>query len=400
MSLAQLNFCTKGTASGQAAEVPDIDGTVRVGLPPRMKVCTYSSFEALPMVYDGLFEQGGRESFCLTRPWFENLAANILGPDARLRLVGAETGGPDPRALALMVGRHRDQDPSAGGARTFTSLSNCYSMVFAPLVAAGADPAQVLGMLAQAIRDTRPRYDALRFQPLDRASPLFGALQDALRAAGLVVQPYFHCGIWYEPTAGMTSAEYLARRPADLRNMIRRKGGKLAGRGARLEVITNTGDLERGLADYESVYGRSWKDPEPGPRVIRDLARACAARGVLRLGILHLDGAPIAAQIWIVWEGKATLYKLAHDRRHDRLSPGTVLTMHMIERVIDVDRAAEVDFGVGDDPYKRRWASARRERWGLMAFEPRTVRGKIGILRHVVGRKVKRLTPAYVSPGP
>ena len=134
--------------------------------------------------------------------------------------------------------------------------------------------------------------------------------------------------------------------------------------------------------------------------LIEDLARACAAEGALRLGILHLDGAPIAAQIWIVWSGKATLYKLAHDRRHDRLSPGTVLTMHMIERVIDVDRAAEVDFGVGDDPYKRRWASARRERWGLMAFEPRTARGMIGILRHVVGRKVKRLTSAYVSPGP
>ena len=63
--------------------------------------------------------------------------------------------------------------------------------------------------------------------------------------------------------------------------------------------------------------------------------------------------------------------------------------MHMIERVIDVDRAAEVDFGVGDDPYKRRWASARRERWGLVAFESRTVRGALGAIRHIVGLKMK-----------
>ena len=365
-----------------------------------MRVRFYDRFEALPAGCDDLFERSARHGFCLTRPWFENLAGNILGPGERLCLAGVESANPRPTAQALLVGRHRDRDRTAGGARTFTSLSNYYSMVFAPLVAAGADPDRVLGMLAQAIRARRPRYDALRFQPLDRAAPLFGVLEGALRSAGLVVQPYFHCGNWYARTAGMTSTEYLARRPADLRNTVRRKGGRLAGRGARLEVITDTWDLERGLADYESVYGRSWKDPEPGPRVIRDLARACAAEGALRLGILHLDGAPIAAQIWIVWEGKATLYKLAHDRRHDRLSPGTVLTMHMIERVIDVDRAAEVDFGVGDDPYKSRWASERRERWGLMAFEPRTARGMIGILRHVVGRKVKRLTPAYVSPGP
>ncbi len=364
---------------------PDMTATAQQPL----RVRFYDRFEALPPSYDVLFEQSGRQSVCLTRAWFENLAGNILCPDERLCLVGVETSTSDPAALALLVGRHRDRDRTAGGARSFTSLSNYYSMVFAPLVAAGADPVRVLGMLVQAIRDTQPRYDALRFQPLDRASPLFGALHDALRGAGLVVQPYFHCGNWYERTAGATSAAYLARRPAELRNTIRRKGAKLAGRGVRLEVITDAWDLERGLADYESVYGRSWKDPEPGPRVIRDLARACAAEGALRLGILHLDGAPIAAQIWIVWEGKATLYKLAHDRRHDRLSPGTVLTMHMIERVIDVDRAAEVDFGVGDDPYKRRWASARRERWGLVAFEPRTVRGKIGILRHVVGRGVK-----------
>lgn len=126
-------------------------------------------------------------------------------------------------------------------------------MVFAPLVAANADLARVLGMLAKAIRARQPRYNALRFQPLDRAATLFGVLEGALRGAGLVVQPYFQCGNWYERTAGMTSTEYLARRPGDLRNTIRRKGGKLAGRGARLEVITDTWDLERGLAD--STWG-------------------------------------------------------------------------------------------------------------------------------------------------
>ncbi len=375
---------------------PDMAATARDPL----RVRFYDRFEALPASYDDLFEGAARRDFFLARPWFENLAGNILGPGERLCLVGVETAGPNPSAQALMVGRHRDRDPGTGGARTLTSLSNYYSMVFAPLVAADADPARVLGALARGIRDARPRYDALRFQPLDRAAPLFGALQNALRGAGLVVQPYFHLGNRCEDTVGMTPEAYLARRPGALRNTIRRKAKALDQAGARLEVILDAADVARGLADYERVYGSSWKDPEPYPEVIRGLARCCAAEGALRLGILHLDGAPIAAQIWIVRAGKATLYKLAHDRRCDRLSPGTVLSWYMIARILEADRPAEIDLGVGDDPYKRQWSSARRELWGLAAFEPRTLRGAMAAIRNIGGRRLKRLSPACARPGP
>ena len=136
-----------------------------------------------------------------------------------------------------MVGRHGDRGGAFGGAfggaRTFTGLSNFYSMVYAPLVAGDADPVRVLSALASGLRARQPRYDALRFQPLDRASPLYGALQDALRGAGWVVQPYFHLGNWYETTAGMRPGDYLARRPAELRNTIRRKAKLLDRAGAR-----------------------------------------------------------------------------------------------------------------------------------------------------------------------
>jgi CelD/BcsL family acetyltransferase involved in cellulose biosynthesis len=104
-----------------------------------------------------------------------------------------------------------------------------------------------------------------------------------------------------------------------------------------------------------------------------------------------LDERPIAAQIWIVWHGTATLYKLAHDRSCDILSPGTVLTMRMLERLLDEERVAAIDLGAGDDAYKRLWASRRRERIGLLAFDPRTWRGALGALRHVAARGLQMI---------
>ena len=351
-----------------------------------MRVQIYHDFASLPSEYDHLFEQAGRKDFCLTRTLFETFAGHAIDCPERLRLIGVEEEGQAPRAL--IVARYRER---AGAPRTLFSLSNYYSMVFQPMVAEGAVSGDVLGALLKEVCAETPRYDLLRFQPLDRESPLFGQFQEALRGSGLVVQPYFHFGNWYEDIDALSSQDYLARRPTVLRNTLRRKGGKLERRGgARFELIIGGAALERAMADYEQVYAASWKKSEPHPGFIRDLVSGAAGAGALRMGFLHLDGQAAAAQIWIVWRRRATIYKMAHDARFDSLSLGTLLTWRMMERMIDEERVAQVDFGPGDDPFKRAWMSRRRERWGLVAFDPRTLRGAAGALRHVVGRRVKR----------
>ena len=65
-------------------------------------------------------------------------------------------------------------------------------------------------------------------------------------------------------------------------------------------------------ADYEAVYAASWKPEEGSPAFLRALAEQEGAAGTLRLGIARRGGRPVAAQLWTVESGVATIHKLAY----------------------------------------------------------------------------------------
>jgi hypothetical protein len=358
-----------------------------------MRFRLYSRWDDLPAGYAGLFARAGEQDFCLSRAWFEALAATILADGERLAIAGVEADGPPIVPRACLVGRHRKSDAAFLGARSFSSLSDCYTLGFAPMIDRG-DGRAALAALIEGLRARRPRYALLHFEPLAADAASSDDLTAALRDAGLVTRRYFRFGNWYDDTRGQSFRDYLARRPATLRNTFWRNDARLARAGSlRLLVVQEGAGLAPALAHYEQVYAASWKRAEPYPAFIRRLAAGLAAAGAVRLGLLYLDRRPIAAQLWIVWHGSAVLYKLAHDRAFNGLSPGTVLTMRMLERLLDEERVAELDLGAGDDRYKRLWATRRRERVGLVAFDPLTVHGSLGILRHVLLPRVTR------SPG-
>ncbi len=358
-----------------------------------------SSFEALRSELAALgpdwTERQDSDFFC-TLDWFENLArhgfeAGDVANRVQLLFCVSTTLG-QATCLPVLVGN------------PVSSLSNYYTSLFGPIhwVRQGVDvkhtdqagfhQAAAEGFAAL-IGKQLPRLSELRLQPMDLGSVFANKFEAALASAGFWTDRYFCFGNWYLKVNQRSFDHYQRSLPSTLQHNIEKGARRLSNQGQlQIDVFTDlSAKLEKATADFIAVYQQSWKPPEPRPDFIPGLIALAAKKGWLRLGILRLNGQPIAAQLWLVKSGKASIFKLAYIAGHDRLSPGTVLTARLMRHVIDIDKVDEVDYLTGDDSYKKDWMSHRRERWGLLAFKSRSIRGTFQAIRHFLGKAVRAL---------
>jgi hypothetical protein len=328
----------------------------------------------------GLFLANERRSVQCGADWFSLLARHVLDDTHSARWLTLKR---DSDCLAVWPVQTGQAVQSAG------AMSNFYTAIYTPAHAADV-PSGGLEALARALRSGPTRAGIQIFAPLDPESAEFAAVESALKQAGFITFRFFRFVNWYLPCAGMSWSRYFDERKGAVRNTVRRMGKKLAADGGVLEVITGGERLAIGIAAYEQVYAASWKQAEPFPDFVRDLMRLCAERGWLRLGVAWLGAKAIAVQFWIVAHGRAEIFKVAYDEAYKSHTAGTLLTALLMEQVLDKDQVREVDYLIGDDPYKKTWMSHRRERWGIAAFDPTTIAGLIGLGRHMAGEFKRR----------
>ncbi len=331
-----------------------------------------------------LFDETEADNLKLGARWYQNLIDTVYPSHGGVHIYVLRRNGQAIAALPILATKGK-----LGW--TIESLGNYYTSLYAPAMASYSKYRDIALLIRAASQAHAPTI-AFRFSPMDPESGAYRRLWNALSANGIVAFGFFCFGNWYLPVVG-DGADYLHNREGQLRNTIKRHRKKFQAAGGRFEIITSGDDLARGLAAYEQVYASSWKHAEPYPEFIPGLARICADNGALRLGIAWLNDKAVAAQLWVVANGTANIYKLAYDESYKTYAPGTLLTAALMEYAIDKDQPREIDYLIGDDAYKKDWMSHRRERWGIIAYNPRTFGGILGLCKEAVGRLLK---PAQV----
>lgn len=255
--------------------------------------------------------------------------------------------------------------------------ANWYTFRWKPLISPSADAHNLLCAITS---DLKTRAFRLTLAPLPgEDGDALATLAHAFRQAGWRVRSS-QCDVNHVLALnGRSYAEYLAARPGPLRTTLKRKAGKVS--------VELTCRFDPALwAEYEAVYAASWKPQEGSPAFLCAFAQAEGAAGRLRMAVARADGKAVAAQFWTVEGGTAFIHKLAHTEAAKPLSPGTTLSAALFEQVIDRDSVSLVDFGTGDDPYKRDWMEEIRPRYRLECLNPVSPRAWPHIARQTLRR--------------
>lgn len=295
--------------------------------------------------------------------WFRVLAETTLAPGEQAQAAVLIEDGAPVAALPLAVGNH--------GARGLTAP---YTTCFAPAFA-NAATARELGRRARGFVP-----GVLRLQGCDPEQPGMAAFLDGLQEGGLAVARFGNFANWHETVSDFES--WWAARPSRLKSTVRRK--RKAAERAGVEFADMNENFEQAIAVYEDIYRASWKEAEPHPAFMACLIRRLGGAGMLRMGIMSMAGRAVAAQVWLVGGGRGTIFKLAHREDAAAYSPGTLLTHWMTEKLVRADGLRELDFGRGDDAYKKDWLAERRMRMGVIAADWRTAAGLGVTMRDII----------------
>ena len=313
-----------------------------------MHFTVYTDWSLLPQSANALFTSAEKTNIFLSRSWFETITLT-LNDDQSLLLACVES---ENEVLAIL--------PLKNTARNIAyALQHSYSPSYRLLIEEKNKP-EIITCLAKGLSELP--LNALSLEPVADNDPDLQLLQAAMHDAGYNCEQQFRSYNWILRLTESSFEHYFADRPSRLRSTIARKQRKLE-REHNMQLRLYSGNEVPGkMSDYYAPYTASWKANEQYVELVNNIVARFSALGCTRLGVLYVDDKPIAAQLWFVHHGKASIFRLSYDQTWKQYSPGSILTGYIMKHVIDVDHVSEVDFLTGNEPYKQDWMSERRER--------------------------------------
>ena len=236
-----------------------------------------------------------------------------------------------------------------------------------------------------------PPWDLLQIEPVDEDSPVtqmflriladrsqpFG-VEDSLRS------PYLRLPATWAGVKESLSPSF--------RKTLDRKLRKATQLGDSLRVRFLT---ESDLSEAFDIATQSWQHAQgtsiASTACLRQFYRElAAARDWLRLGILELDGKPVAFEYDLRHEGVLYNLKLGYRAQFSALSPGVVLQAKALQQATE-DGVRQYDFMGSDEDYKRHWSQTVRLHRRVVVFNHQLVLRMV----HVVQWRVKPFLKAH-----
>jgi CelD/BcsL family acetyltransferase involved in cellulose biosynthesis len=119
----------------------------------------------------------------------------------------------------------------------------------------------------------------------------------------------------------------------------------------------------------------------------KEVAKAFLAKGWLSLGVLEVDGSPVAIQYGFMFNGKLFHYQTGFDPDYEKHSAGLISTGLMIENAFK-EKLHEYDFLRGKENYKFHWAQDVRTIYSALIAN-RNLRGRFYIRAEKTLKKLK-----------
>ena len=299
-----------------------------------------------PAVWNALLARGGTDAPFLTwewqKAWWESFDRSGL------LLIGAARDG-DLLAVAPFFAEE--------GMIYFVGSGGSDYLDFIGDISA---PEVLDGLLAHA-KSRVPDFAGFRFYHVPDASPTAGLLRASALRLGLVLRedgiqsaPATRLGVDEKADSALTQKKSLLRHEAH----FRKSGSLHAVHDSTAEKIEPQLDefFEQHIARWSATPHPSlFHDPRQ-QRFYRALTQYASPAGWLRFTRIEADDRPIAFHFGFSYNGAFMWYKPAFAIDLARHSPGEVLLRQLLLRAID-ERAHTFDFGLGDEPFKQRFAT-------------------------------------------
>lgn len=360
--------------------------------------CEQHSYKSLSLAefidqYEAILPQ--QRFYELTLPWLTSTESFMLPDNSKVIvhcLFQQDQSALEKQLIMAWPLVHKNEQVKP----VITSLSSFYSSIAEPIFLSNPTK-NIVNKIIYYIKTENP-WQTMQLGPLEE-EVITQSIIDSFPYQKLFADS---CNVYQENIADFNN--YYRERPSQLRNTIKRREKKLENNHVyRTEIITTLDDFPSAFEEYKNIYQQSWKGDEHSFDFIEQVCVAAIAENKLRFGLLYVDERPVAAQLWFIQlysqesvlngvpnnletnteltQGTASIFKLAYVPEYQKYSVGSILSMAISEYVIEQDKVTTIEFGMGNEPYKKDWLSNDRLRHTYQVFNPSGFYGKLTIIR-------------------